>query len=209
MTTIRRLADSCVLLTTDSGTTLFDPGFFTFDSGAIDLDTIGEVQRVLITHEHGDHVKPEFVQWLLDRGGDVTVHSNQAVADLLATHDIEVATGTLPGVRWDDVLHEPIPSGATPPNRAYTVDDVLTHPGDSHQPSSSAPVMALPLMAPWTSLTAAVAFAARVGPHQVFPIHDFFMSASGRAQINSVAGAVLATHGIELVSLDWGDSFTV
>ena len=62
MFTIRRLADSCLLVTTATGTTLFDPGFFTWDSGEVDLETIGDVQRVLITHEHGDHVKPEFVR---------------------------------------------------------------------------------------------------------------------------------------------------
>jgi L-ascorbate metabolism protein UlaG (beta-lactamase superfamily) len=209
MTTIRRLADSCVLITTDAGTTLLDPGFFTFDAADIDLDSIGDVQRVLITHEHADHCKPEFVRWLLDRGTDVICHSNAAVASLLAPHDIEVLTGDLNGVTFEDVLHQPIPTGATPPNRSYTVDGVLTHPGDSHQPTTTAEVMALPLMAPWTSVTDAVAFAVRLGPRQVFPIHDFFMSASGRAMIGGMAGGVLAGHGIELIALDWGDSFTV
>ena len=47
MTTIRRLADSCLIVTTDQGATLFDPGFRTFD--VIDLDSIGDIQRVLIT----------------------------------------------------------------------------------------------------------------------------------------------------------------
>lgn len=209
MATIRRLADSCVLLTTGTGTTLFDPGFFTFDTADIDLDGIGDVQRVLITHEHGDHVKPEFVRWLVDRGTDVTVHSNQAVADLLAPHDIEVQTDELTGVTFEDVLHEPIPSGATPPNRSYTVDGVFTHPGDSQQLMATADVMALPLMAPWTSLTAAVAFAARVKPRLVIPIHDFFMSASGRQMVGGFAAGALAAHGIELARLDWGESITV
>lgn len=209
MAQIRRLADSCVLLTSDSGTTLFDPGFFTFDSADIDLDGIGDVQRVLITHEHADHVKPEFVRWLVDRGTDVIVHSNQAVADLLAPHGIEVSTGETEGLSWEDVLHQPIPTGATPPNRSYTVDGVFTHPGDSQQPTRTAEVMALPLMAPWTSLTDAVAFAVRLRPRQVFPIHDFFMSASGRAMIGGMTRNVLAAHDIELVLLDWGESFTV
>jgi L-ascorbate metabolism protein UlaG (beta-lactamase superfamily) len=209
MATITRIADSCVRLATDAGVTLFDPGFFTFDSGEVDLETIGEVQRILITHEHADHVKPEFVLWLLDRGDDTTVHSNQAVADLLAQHNIEVHTGELAGVSWEDVLHEPIPTGAQPPNRSYTVEEILTHPGDSQQPSTTAPVMALPILAPWTSTTAAVAFARRIGPKQVFPIHDFFMSASGRARISGMVRNILGAHGIEVVQLDWGDSFSV
>ena len=90
MTTIRRLTNSCLVVTTDDGATLFDPGFWTFGSGDVDLESIGDIQRILITHEHGDHVKPEFVRWLIDRGEDVAVHSNQAVFDLLEPHEIEV-----------------------------------------------------------------------------------------------------------------------
>ena len=209
MATITRLADSCVLLSSDSGTTLFDPGFFTFDSGAVDLETIGDVQRVLVTHEHADHVKPEFVKWLIDRGNDVVIHSNQAVADLLAGHDIEVLTGDLTGVAFEDVLHETLPTGAQPPNRSYTVDGVLTHPGDSQQISTTASIMALPMMAPWTSVTNSVAFARRIAAPQVFPIHDFFMTASGRAFITGMVKNVLAQDGIELIELGWGDSLTV
>lgn len=209
MPTIKRLADSCVLLSSDSGTSLFDPGFFTFDSGAVDLATIGDVQRVLITHEHADHVKPEFVKWLVDRGDDVIVHSNQAVADLLAPHGIEVATDDLDGVSFEDVLHERLPTGAQPPNRSYTVDNVLTHPGDSQQITTTASLMALPMLAPWTSVTASVAFAKKVGVERVFPIHDFFITASGRAFLSGMAKAVLEGAGIEMIELGWGDSLTI
>jgi hypothetical protein len=164
---------------------------------------------VLITHEHADPVKPEYVRWRVDRGSDVVVHSNQVVADLRASHDIEVMTGALDGVSFADVLHEPLPNGATPPNRAYTVEGVLTHPGDSQQIPTSAPLLALPMMAPWTSLTSSVAFAIGLGVQQVFPIHDFFMSASGRAAIAALASGVLEAAGIELVTLDWGESISV
>jgi L-ascorbate metabolism protein UlaG (beta-lactamase superfamily) len=209
MTTIRRLADSCLTVTTDEGTTLVDPGFFTFDGDEVDLETIGDVQRVLITHEHGDHVKPEFVAWLLDRGSGVTVHANQAVADLLARHDIAVSTTDPPGISSEDVLHEVIPTGAAPPNRSYTIDGVLTHPGDSYQPTTAAPVLALPLLIPWGSTTKSVEFARRLGPRQVVPIHDFYLSATGRQWVTGLVKNVLAGDGIEVVPLDWNESYTV
>lgn len=208
MTTIRRLSDSCLLVATERGTTLFDPGFFTFDASPVDLDDIGDVQHVLITHEHGDHVKPEFVRWLIDRGPDVGVYANQAVVDLLAVHDIEADAGAPEGVRFEDVLHETTPSGSAPPNRAYTIEGILTHPGDSYQPSSTAPVLALPLLVPWGSTTQSVEFARRLGPRWVVPIHDFYLSASGRRFIGNMAKGVLAS-GIEVVPLDWGESFSL
>lgn len=209
MTTIRRIADSCLTVTTDAGTTLFDPGFFSWDADEVDLDQLGEVQRVLITHAHADHVKPEFVRWLVDRGDDVVVHANQQVVDLLAQHDLEATTTVPDDAHVEDVDHETLPNGSTLPNRSWTVGEVFTHPGDSHQPTHAAPVMALPLIAPWGSATAAVAFARRIGVQQVIPIHDFYMSRFGRRKIAEMIGGALSEHGIELLPLDWGDHVSV
>ncbi len=209
MTTIRRLADSCLLVTVDGLVTIVDPGFFTFDDAAIDLASIGDVHRVLITHEHRDHVKPDFVRWILDRGDDVRVHANQAVATLLERHGIEVATTDPGGITSEDVAHEIIPTGATPPNRSYTVEGAITHPGDSYQPTYSAPVLALPLMTPWGTTTKSVEFARRLAPKQVIPIHDFYLSAAGRRFVVAMAAGVLAESDIELVPLDWGESYTL
>jgi L-ascorbate metabolism protein UlaG (beta-lactamase superfamily) len=76
MSQIRRLTDSCLLVTTEDEATLFDPGFHTFLDGPVDLDSIGDVTRVLVTHEHADHVNPDFMDWLVDRNSDLVVHSN-------------------------------------------------------------------------------------------------------------------------------------
>lgn len=209
MAQIRRLTDSCLHVVSDEAATLFDPGFHTFLEGEVELSDIGEVTRVLISHEHGDHVHPDFVKWLVDRGDDVIVHSNHAVADLLARVDIEVMVDAPGGVSFEDVLHGKIPSGAQPPNRAFTIDGLLTHPGDSREPTSSAPVLALPLIVPWDSATGAVEFARRLGPRQVIPIHDFYLSESGRSWIAGMVKNVLQTDSIELVELDWGDGYTV
>jgi len=209
MTTIRRLADSCLVIRTDDAATLIDPGFFAYDSGAVDLDTVGEINRVLVTHEHGDHVKPEFVRWLIDRGTDVTVHANQAVADLLAGHDIKVDTANPSGVTSEDVLHGKLPNGAQPPNRSFTIEGILTHPGDSPDPQTSAPVLALPFVTPWGTPYSQVGFAKRVGPRQVIPIHDFYLTDGGRDFLVGFVGGVLEAAGIEVVSLAPGESYTV
>jgi L-ascorbate metabolism protein UlaG (beta-lactamase superfamily) len=209
MTTIRRLAGSCVVVTTGAGTTLFDPGYPCFEPGVVDLDSIGEVNRVLITHEHADHVDPRFVRWLIDHNHGVVVHSNQAVATLLAPHHIEVATGTLEEVTWEDVTHEVIPTGEAPPNRSYTVSGEFTHPGDSYQPTTSAPILALPLLIPWGSTTESVTFARRLHPRWVVPIHDFYLSEEGRRWVTGIAARVLGAEGIGVLPLDWGESYSI
>ncbi len=209
MSTIQRLTDSCLLVSTDDGTTLLDPGFHTYQSDLIDLDDIGDVQRVLITHEHGDHVSSDFLRWLLDRGSDVTVHANEAVAAALTEHDIAVDTGVPKGTSIEDVLHETTPMGDAPPNRAWTIDNVLTHPGDSYGPTTSAQVLALGLLTPWGSTTRSLQFARDLAPQYVVPVHDFYLNDLGRRWIYSVAKRMLEQAGIEVVTVDWGESFTV
>lgn len=206
MSSIKRLTDSCLLVTTDEGTSILDPGFHTLQSDFIDLKTIGEVQRILVTHEHGDHVSPDFVKWLLDRGSDVAIYGNTAVAAVLSDFDIAVDTSVPDGTSIEDVLHETTPMGDAPPNRSWTIDGILTHPGDSYHPKFSAPVLALGLLTPWGSTTKSLEFARTLGPQQVVPVHDFYLSDLGRNWIYSVAKRVLAESGIEVVTLDWGES---
>jgi L-ascorbate metabolism protein UlaG (beta-lactamase superfamily) len=209
MTEIRRLTDSCLLVTDDDQATLFDPGFHTYLEGVIDLDSIGDVTRVLVTHEHGDHVHPDFLKWLIDRRRDLVIYSNQAVADLVSSHGIEVSVEVPEGVGVEDVVHERLPNGSQPPNRSFTIEGVITHPGDSHQPTVTAPMLALPMVAPWGSLTAAVEFARRVRPDQVIMIHDFYMSEAGRTRIRHMAASALGGDVIEVLDLDWGQSLNV
>lgn len=209
MTTVKRITDSCLLVTTDDGTTMFDPGFHAIESGAVNLDEIGDIQRILITHEHGDHVSPEFVRFLLDRNDDVVVYGNQNVADVLAEHEIEVSTSNPAGTSSEDVLHETTPMGTAPPNRSWTIDGVLTHPGDSYGPTRTAPLLALGLLTPWGSTTRSLEFARQLAPQQAIPVHDFYLSEAGRQWIYGVAKHVLAKDGIEVVTLDWGESYTL
>lgn len=209
MTTIRRLTHSCVIVTDDDHATLIDPDFFTFTSGEIDFDSIGDITRVLITHEHGDHVHPEFVQWLMGRRADLEVYSNAAVQTMLSKSDIDVSVDVPEGTSIQDGVHERIPNGATPPNRAWTVADVFTHPGDSYGLQATAPVLSLSLLAPWGSSTASVDFAKRLAPRQVIPAHDFYLSAQGRSFLPGLVAGPLVEAGIEFVPLGWGDSYTV
>lgn len=209
MATIRRLTDSCVLVTTDEHASLFDPGFHTFGSGAVDLDSIGDVTRVFITHEHRDHADREFVEWLVDRRADLVIYSNDAVRSLFEPSDVEVNTALPADTSAEDVRHEILPTGAAPPNRSFTIEGLFTHPGDSYQPSRTAPILALPLMAPWGSITQGVEFARSLKPSQVLPVHDFYLSPLGREFVAALAGGVLAEHGIELLDIKWGESFTV
>ena len=42
-----------------------------------------------------------------------------------------------------------------------------------------------------------------------YAIHDFYLSESGRRWVTGVAANVLGAAGIEVIPLDWGDSYTL
>ncbi len=208
MTTIRRLTHSCLLVTGDDGTVMMDPDVFTWTSGVVELDSIGDVHRVLITHEHGDHMHPEFIKWVRDRGTDVTIHANPRVQELLAAEDIEVSTGNPAGVTSEDMLHGTLPNGQQPPNRAFTYASV-THTGDSFDLTSCGDVLFLPLMVPWGATRTGVELAARLGPKQVIPAHDFYLSDGGRDFIYEFAGGAVAAEGPQFIPLKYGETITI
>jgi hypothetical protein len=43
----------------------------------------------------------------------------------------------------------------------------------------------------------------------VVPVHDFYLSGRGREWITTMAKNVLAKSGIEVLTIDWGESATV
>lgn len=81
------------------------------------------------------------------------------------------------------------PAAIARPNRSFTLDGVFTHPGDSRQTTTTAPVMAAAQMAPWGSTTGAVESIRRLGPQMVVPVHDFYLVKPGE---NGCAGLWLA-----------------
>ncbi len=78
---------------------------------------------------------------------------------------------------------------------------MLSHPGDSHSFAESLPILAMPFIAPWGSLVAAVDRTRLVEPRYVIPIHDWFLSDPGRDVMYTIAGAGFVGTRIELVRI--------
>jgi hypothetical protein len=151
---------------------------------------------------------PEFINWLQDRRADVTIHANARVQDLLAAEEIEVTTDDPAGVTSEDNLHGTLPNGMQPPNRAFTYAGV-THTGDSFDLAECGDVLFLPLIVPWGAARSGVELVERLGPKQVIPAHDFYLSDGGRELIYGLVGGPIAATGVEFVPLAYGDSYAV
>lgn len=184
---VRRLADSCVIVDDGEHVALVDPGIHTWRHPSFSLDDIVWLDRILITHQHDDHCHPEFVAALAARFPDVEIQSSRAVADVLRAAHISVTTVTEPWIEVEEAAHERLPIGEGPPNLAFHIGGWFTHPGDSRSLRRTNPVLAVPMNPPWSSMTEAMAFVNRLAPRFVFPIHDWNLNRAGLDFVSRVA----------------------
>ena len=70
-------------------------------------------------------------------------------------------------------------------------------------------LLGLAFVVPWGAPRTGVELVERLGPKQVIPAHDFYLSDGGRAFIYEFVGGAIAEGGVEFVPLGYGDSYTV
>jgi len=204
--TITKLVHACLLVEYEGERTLIDPGMFSWNDERLDLSMVEGVDRILITHEHGDHVSYDFVRGVLERSNDARVETTASLAALLTAEGIEaVTTGTVQFA----APHERLPSQPGPQNVGFHVGGVLSHPGDSHSFVETMPILAMPFVAPWGSVTNGVDRSRLVKPKVVVPIHDWFLSEGGKSFIYGLAEAALAQDGIDFVNIENFTSVTL
>jgi L-ascorbate metabolism protein UlaG (beta-lactamase superfamily) len=204
--TITKLAHACLLVEVDDKRILLDPGIFTHRDDRFELSMVEGVDRILITHEHADHVDVGLVQAVLERSNDATVETTAALQGILAEQDVESVTEGTPQFA---APHERIPIGPGPQNTGFHVEGVLSHPGDSHSFVESMPILAMPFAAPWGSLVAGVDRTRLVKPRYVIPIHDWFLSDGGKEFMYGLATAGLVGDDIDLVHIKDFDTATL
>ncbi len=184
---IERLGHACLLVEGGDSRLLVDPGGFS--TAWHDLE---DVDAVLITHQHADHVDPEHLAPLVGRTG-ARVWAEEAVVPMLAGESVDARAARV-GDRIDlgsiqvevagGIHNEIHPSIPRVGNVGYVLSEAggarLYHPGDSYEyPLEGVDVLALPLTAPWARMAMTADFLAAVAPARAFPIHDAIVSEAG------------------------------
>ena len=177
---LTHLGHACLLVETSGARLLVDPGVLSQFEDVRDLDA------VLVTHQHADHVDPGRLGALLAANPDATLvldpdtvpeveswglpDDRRVVArpgDRIAVAGsvVEVLGGMHATVYAD------VP-GCT--NAAYLLDGgALLHPGDSFTvPETDVDVLAAPVDGPWLKLAEAVDYVKAVTPRVAVPIHE-------------------------------------
>jgi L-ascorbate metabolism protein UlaG (beta-lactamase superfamily) len=208
---ITKIGHCCLLVEVAGKRILTDPGKFTTSQNDLrDLDII------LITHEHGDHLHTDSLVEILTHNPTAVVVTNSSVGKILdalgITHRVqegktgaEVADISL--IACDGQHEEIYADDGIVQNTGYLIADTLFYPGDSYSnPGRAVEVLALPVAGPWCKSADAIAYAKALKPKSAFPVHDGLLNKAGMATIHTIFGRNLAPLGVTFIPLTEGET---
>jgi L-ascorbate metabolism protein UlaG (beta-lactamase superfamily) len=179
---ISKYIHSCLVFELDGYKLLFDPGNFTFVDNLVKPKAFADVQGIVITHIHPDHFYLENIKKILAIN-NVPIYTNQQVGDVLKKENIKCTI-------WRDGLHyigpfklqvmsavhEPILDNPVAPMMGFIINDKVLHPVDSMEDAllvrKEIELLIMVVMAPFTNEIRAAAFADKIKPKQILPVHD-------------------------------------
>lgn len=175
----------CCLLIEEAGVRILtDPGSFTTEQS-----TVRNIDIILITHEHQDHLHIDSVKKLVANNPKAVLITNASVGKVLDTQGIKfqiVADKQKASVK--DILIEGFGTDhaiiykdyGLVENTGYFINNKLFYPGDAFtNPGKPIEVLALPAGGPWLLVSRAVDYAKELKPKSCFPVHDGMIIPSG------------------------------
>ena len=208
---IAHLGHAAVLVETEAVRILVDPGNLAGGwHGLTDLDA------VLVTHQHPDHLDPEHLPALLAANPSAKVYVEPSILELARAGDLpaldqaqalaaeeQTTIGdvlvTAVGGRHA-VIHRDLPGLG---NVGYVLrsegEPTFFHPGDALDAAPrGVDVLAVPVYGPWAAMKETIDFVRAVGALEGFGIHDELLNDRGRALIGGRVDAMTSTRMVDL-----------
>jgi L-ascorbate metabolism protein UlaG (beta-lactamase superfamily) len=206
---ITKLGHCCLLIEEKGLRLLTDPGTYSTAQ-----NEIKDIDVVLITHEHADHLHVESLQTVLGNNPKAQVITNSAVASILKEAGIaHTVLEDKQNVTLAEVLIEALESPhaeihSTLPrvlNTGFFIAKTLFYPGDAFiEPGKPVDILALPVVGPWMKLSEALEYALKIHPRVAFPVHDGILKQPG--MVHTAPAAVLEPAGVHFVPMLEGDT---
>lgn len=174
---INKFGHSCLLVEEGNARILIDPGNY-----SVLQNDVKNLDAVLITHEHSDHLDLNSLGIILKNNQGVNIFTNKVVGKKLDEQAISyqlLENGQQTEVKGVAVegagerhafIYNNFPDTA---NVGYIIGGKFYDPGDSFfVPNKKIEVLALPISASWLKTAEVIEYAKRLMPKNVFPIHD-------------------------------------
>lgn len=199
---------SCLLVEDKGKTILLDPGNYSYDEKALDINSLTKLDAVGITHEHMDHMHIPFIMEIVAKFPTAQFFSNNSVKEILGKEGISVDMSGNDFLQMHLAPHEKIWMSTTPTeNVMIALFNKFATVGDSLTFDKSPEILALPIQAPWGSTTWAVETALKVRPKIIIPIHDWHWKDQVRISMYERLEQYFAQVGIRFIKAETGKVF--
>lgn len=179
---ISKYLHSCLVFELDGHKLLIDPGKFTFAEGLVTPEMFADVNSIIITHIHPDHLDTENLKKIAGLSNS-TIYTNSQVGGAIEKAGL---TYTLIEegiyhigpfkVQAIPVQHEPLLDNPIPLMTGLIINDKVLHPVDSMEPKlaeyKNIELLIMVAMAPFTTELKIADFADKLKPKQILPVHD-------------------------------------
>lgn len=174
---VKKLGHCCFVFEPKEGVRIMtDPGSFS----TLQIEE-KNINAVLITHEHQDHLHMDSLKEVLKNNPNTIVVTNTSVGKILDQNNIsynKVEEGEnfkINGVEifgFGNTHAEIYEDFGKVQNTGYMIDN-LCYAGDSFSyPDKDVDILALPVAGPWMKLSDAINYAKNIRPRICFPVHD-------------------------------------
>jgi len=179
---ISKYIHSCLLFELEGYKLLFDPGNMTFGEGLVKPGELAGAHAMVITHIHPDHYYPENIKKIL-AVNDMPIFAPEEVCKALDKEGVK-CTVWHAGTRYLgpfklqvlEIVHEPLLDAPTPQMLGFVINDRILHPVDSLDEKltryENIELLIMITMAPFANEVKIAAFADKLKPKQVLPVHD-------------------------------------
>ena len=204
---VKKIGHCCFVVDIDGVRIITDPGSFSkLQTEEINLDAI------LITHEHADHLHIDSLKKILNNNPKVIIITNTSVGEILKKEGIsfvKVEDGedyNLNGVKivgFGNTHAEIYKDFGVVQNTGYMINE-LCYGGDAFTlPKQSVDILALPIVGPWMKIKDAIEFAEKIKPRICFPVHDALANKEFPVFLN-VSSRILSFKEINFKVLEIG-----